>query len=364
MKTKLYTLFFICIATISMAQVNEQDSLALVALYDSTDGPNWTCGCNEGWLTEPVGTWNGISILEGRVVEINLCGGVMSCGPCGLNGTIPPVIGDLDFLETLYLNNNIELTGNIPTTLATLTNLKFLDLANCSLLGTFPNIANLTNIQTLNASYNTLDSLTQLPFFPDAYLLAFTNNKLTFEDFEYNMHQIINISPQDSIDQEQDINANLFTTCIMSTYCGGENNLYQWYFNNNPIEGATESTYTLNNVIEANQGVYTCAVTNTVVTGLTLWRKPITLHVNTSGIEDTNNESIIVEKSGDNLLITNLHDNCNINVYTVEGRLLHSCVGEKDGTATIGISKFPKGVLILKIANENDTFISKKIINY
>ena len=37
------------------AQVAEQDSLALVALYDSTNGENWTV--SENWLTGPVGSW-------------------------------------------------------------------------------------------------------------------------------------------------------------------------------------------------------------------------------------------------------------------------------------------------------------------
>ncbi|MEN8194176.1 MAG: hypothetical protein ABFS12_15235, partial [Bacteroidota bacterium] len=56
-------LFYINILT--PAQVLEQDSLALVALYDSTGGNNWTN--NENWLTGPVSTWYGIKVLENRV---------------------------------------------------------------------------------------------------------------------------------------------------------------------------------------------------------------------------------------------------------------------------------------------------------
>jgi hypothetical protein len=97
-----------------------------------------------------------------------------------------------------------------------------------------------------------------------------------------------------------------------------------------------------------------------LVTGLTLWRRLVTLNVNTSGIEEPDTENnIIIEKSGGNLIITNLHDNCNINVYSVDGRLFQSYVGEKGGIVTIDISKFPKGVLILKIGNYDE-----KIINY
>ena len=43
-----------------------QDSLALVALYNSTDGPNWLY--NDGWLTGNLDEWQGVGInQEGRV---------------------------------------------------------------------------------------------------------------------------------------------------------------------------------------------------------------------------------------------------------------------------------------------------------
>jgi hypothetical protein len=45
------------------AQVNVQDSLALVALYNSTDGPHWKNHTN--WLTaQPVKNWS-VSFFPG-----------------------------------------------------------------------------------------------------------------------------------------------------------------------------------------------------------------------------------------------------------------------------------------------------------
>ncbi|MEP7320211.1 MAG: hypothetical protein ABI921_15750, partial [Panacibacter sp.] len=57
---------------VSNAQaVNVQDSLALVDLYNSTDGPHWYNHTN--WLTSaPVSQWSGIYVYDGRVVQINL----------------------------------------------------------------------------------------------------------------------------------------------------------------------------------------------------------------------------------------------------------------------------------------------------
>ncbi|MCH8838691.1 MAG: hypothetical protein IIA60_13000 [Candidatus Marinimicrobia bacterium] len=53
----------------AQAQVLESDSLALVALYDSTDGANWT---NTWDLNTPVDTWYGVTVSGGRVTELCL----------------------------------------------------------------------------------------------------------------------------------------------------------------------------------------------------------------------------------------------------------------------------------------------------
>ncbi|MCH7676239.1 hypothetical protein IH879_14990 [candidate division KSB1 bacterium] len=62
------------------AQVPAQDSLALVALYDSTDGANWTD--NTRWLTASVSTWFGVTVSGGRVTDVSLSSN-------NLNGHIP-----------------------------------------------------------------------------------------------------------------------------------------------------------------------------------------------------------------------------------------------------------------------------------
>ena len=49
----------------ALTPVNISDSLALVALYDSTDGDNWTTNTN--WLTGPVSSWYGVTVSNGRV---------------------------------------------------------------------------------------------------------------------------------------------------------------------------------------------------------------------------------------------------------------------------------------------------------
>ena len=79
------------------AQVLEQDSLALVALYDSTDGANWTNNTN--WFSGPVSTWYSITVSDNRVTRISLIWN-------NLAGSLPPEIGNLPLLEKLILNVN------------------------------------------------------------------------------------------------------------------------------------------------------------------------------------------------------------------------------------------------------------------
>ena len=77
--------------------VNERDSLALVALYESTDGDNWYD--NNGWLEAPVADWYGVTMSGDRVVGLDL-------GSNLLTGEIPPELGQLSSLEVLDLHSN------------------------------------------------------------------------------------------------------------------------------------------------------------------------------------------------------------------------------------------------------------------
>ena len=130
------------------AQVNVQDSLALVDLYKSTNGTQWNNHTN--WLTaKPVSTWYGITVSNGRVIRIILNNNM-------LKGKIPSSVGNLTNLVRLVLSNN-QLSGSIPSTLFTLVNLQWLDLFRNQLSGTIPaSIGNLVNLTALYLGVNQL----------------------------------------------------------------------------------------------------------------------------------------------------------------------------------------------------------------
>lgn len=120
------------------AQVIEQDSLALVAFYNSTGGPNWTN--NTGWLTGPASTWYGVTVDDSRVIKLIIYNNNMV-------GNIPSEIGDLSALQVLSLGNDDGLSGEIPPEVYQLSNLKILGFYNCLINGTISNeIGNLVNL--------------------------------------------------------------------------------------------------------------------------------------------------------------------------------------------------------------------------
>src|SRR6266498_5007942 len=128
------------------AQVNVQDSLALVDLYNSTNGPNWNNHTN--WLTKnPVSTWYGVTIKNKRVTQIVL--------PMNnLTGSLPSSLSDLISLNHLELQKN-QLIGSIPSSLGNLTNLGFIELADNQLSGGIPSsFGNLTNLGFLELTNN------------------------------------------------------------------------------------------------------------------------------------------------------------------------------------------------------------------
>ena len=130
------------------ANVSRTDSLALVAIYDATDGDNWTDTTN--WKSdEPVGNWHGVTVENSAVIRLDLDSN-------NLQGTLPSAIGNLTSLEGLLLGNN-QLSGAIPAEIGNLTSLEGLGLHGNSLSGAIPaEIGNLTNLRQLFLSDNSL----------------------------------------------------------------------------------------------------------------------------------------------------------------------------------------------------------------
>lgn len=121
---------------------------ALVALYESTNGDNWTT--NTDWVeTNTPCRWYGVTCDAGDVRRLDLDGNQLS-------GAIPPGLGDLTGLTGLYLSYN-RLSGAIPPELSNLANLEYLSLEVNELGGSIPSeLGSLTKLQSLDLTGNQL----------------------------------------------------------------------------------------------------------------------------------------------------------------------------------------------------------------
>ena len=154
-------IIFLLLASFSLfpviinAQVNQQDSLALVDLYNSTDGPNWWPYIEYyNWdLSKSVFGWEGIEIKDGRVVKVDLPHSPFADYTAKLKGSIPSSIGNLTELTYLCLYGDLS-GGGIPSTIGNLVNLDTLKLSG-SITGEIPeSIGNLINLKSLELEYN------------------------------------------------------------------------------------------------------------------------------------------------------------------------------------------------------------------
>jgi|GEM_PF-2520311 len=325
---------------VSGSSVITADSVALVALYNSTNGAAWTN--NSSWLSSDVDQWYGVTVVNSRVVALhlnanNLTGSVpgaigslgglrelelsdntlaapipsaignltelqrLSINNSGITGNLPPEIGNLIMLDEISLSQN-SLTGSIPPGFGQLANLVLLDLRDNALSGAIPaEIGNLANLQFLKVSNNeltgaipavigTLPNLTvlmvdknnfsSLPVLSQSLqILKTEENKLTFEDIEPNIG-ITNFTyaPQDTVEQKLSLLVQVDATQNFIAAIGGTANSYQWY-KNSVLLGNETNTLTLANIAVEDDAIYHYTATSALVPGLTLVRQPIVLKV-------------------------------------------------------------------------------------
>ena len=90
------------ISSLGLAKVSKTEKKALIALYNSTNGAHWI----RKWdLKKPVSEWYGVTVVDDKVVEINLFRN-------NLMGPLPVGISKLENLKVLNLAFN-SITGEL-----------------------------------------------------------------------------------------------------------------------------------------------------------------------------------------------------------------------------------------------------------
>ena len=114
---------------VNVTEIPTSECEALVVLYTTTDGDNWTE--NTDWLvTNTPCSWFGITCESNNVLDLSLPNN-------NLVGSIPTELGDLSALEQLNLSGNV-LSGSLPIELTGITTLWELQLSANQLDGTIP----------------------------------------------------------------------------------------------------------------------------------------------------------------------------------------------------------------------------------
>jgi ligand-binding sensor domain-containing protein len=197
------------------------DSLALVRLYNNTNGAGWTNKTN--WLSTTIDKWFGVTLSGQGVAAVNL--------------------------------PNNKLTGPVPE-----------------------GIAFMQALKTLNLSGN---AITSIPDFSDNQLITalnVSNNKLEFGSLEPNKSLVgttvaFNYANQADIGAPASSLVDFGTDQTVTAQTGGTNN-YVWKRNGAIVANADAKSYVIKAIGRANMGEYVCEVTNPSIPGLTIKTAP------------------------------------------------------------------------------------------
>jgi len=225
--------------TLTSENPRTKDSIALVALYNSTDGKNWKN--KSGWLQEiPLEEWWGVAEIEN------------------------------DRVTKIILNNN-NLTGYLPYQMSDLTELIHLELQDNKLSEGLSHLKGLGNL--LRKGY-----------------VDISNNKFDFKDFEdLQIDKNIKYFPQKSFGKGGSSTYPLGGTFKLVPGCDHiYNNKYKWYKwlnESNQILIQEDSMLTISDLNENDSGNYYCKVTNSKYPECTLVSEKFTINVDVNALK-------------------------------------------------------------------------------
>ncbi len=224
-----------------------------------------------------------------------------------LSGELSPLFSSWDKLVWLNLQDN-NFSGPIPETYSNLTSIESLNIANNQFSGELsPSFSNWSNAKALFFQNNQFEGaipdftsvLTLGPSGNKEDALSFNGNQFQFGDFENEFNHYDQelfgffYSPQAKVNDMESFSSCEGSNITLSTMVSGSANEYQWFKNGNIIEGATNADLVLNPLDTSDSGTYTCNITSTIVTDLTLERNPISLTVNADGPTANSVENIV-----------------------------------------------------------------------
>ena len=164
---------FALAASVAEADIPDAERQVLIAIYNGTNGGTWTTNTNWNGDAGTECTWFGVTCngAGDTVTAIDL-------NANNLTGSLPATLNSLTNL-VIFLAYDNQLTGSIPS-LAGLTNLAYFYVNNNQLTGTIPSLAGLTNLAEFIAFNNQLTgSIPSLAGLTNLVYFYVSNNQLT-----------------------------------------------------------------------------------------------------------------------------------------------------------------------------------------
>ena len=162
-------------------KLNVKDSLAIVDIWEKSDGENWVIK----WDLKDFHTWGGAGLYldsitnEYRVVKLQINIPVSD----NVRGEISPRLGDLTELRCFRVSG-LGITGKIPESINKLKQIEIFEIQHTDVTGTLPTcLFSMPNIRELNISSNSgitgnlPKEILNLPF--DMVYVAFIQNNLS-----------------------------------------------------------------------------------------------------------------------------------------------------------------------------------------
>lgn len=334
-----------------------QDSLALVDLYDSTNGPNWNN--NSGWkTTSPVAAWAGVTVSNNRVAGLRFVGNKMTGKiPAsfknlskltnlylldnGLHATLQEFLDSLTNLVTLYVGE-YYFTDSLPPAVGNLTNLQEFTLYGSYSLQHLPAaMKNLSNLVQMDVGYNALTGDISDAIPPTLPYLNIAPNYLNFDPIEKLAERYKNKpNTQFFYGQQANIAAQADDDSIWVNAGGtAANNTYTWY---KVGQGMVDIIHGSAAYHPLSPGSYYAEVSNTIATDLILTSDAVKAQgfnasicpgtLSTSFTSDVFGAKYQWQKSTDSInyaSLLNSTDYFNVNSPTL---ILNNVQGERVGT--------------------------------
>lgn len=322
-RTVKFYLLILPLLLISIGQANaqsdyklaEQDSLALVAFYWATDGPNWTSnqegfgiddltsewqerydGQFNNWLEGPAKDWFGIKVEKRpipnsadstyRVTWLWPVIGRRTDGQNLLKGYMPREVGLLTALERLRINGNDGFRDELMPDEIYHPSLLEIDPEACWFDGDVSDaLRNCTSMRKMNLRYNNFDYIPSWDFLDEAALRNLEgtqwlyNSRFSYAYLEPIIEYFYTISPTPKefrienrdmfeVGDEREIVAPIGSSIDMICNDAGEKEefiSYQWFKNGLSRFGKDDKNFAITNVKESDYGTYTVRINNDYV---------------------------------------------------------------------------------------------------